>query len=197
MTLKAIPNVGWLGVLALFFLISCGSEAELRPRKHGYPHMELPSSYTYQAFSSPSCPFTFKYPDFGEVTRDAADSCWVDISFPALGCKWHISQRDIQVTEKNPEVHFEEHRKLVYKHSKKASQIRTAELTSPAGNGIYYELYGEVGTPLQFFLSDSSNQQFIIGSVYLNTALANDSLAPLIALMKGEIQRSVASLRWE
>lgn len=185
-----------LAILLLTGLIGC-SEPDPMPRKLAYPRIDLPAHTTYATFRNEACPFTFEYPDYGEISRDMADSCWVDIRFSRFNCKWHISYHDVQASDKNLDEHYEEWRSLIFKHSKKASRIQDKPVSTPLGKGFFYEVYGDVGTPAQFFFSDSSGNEVVMTSFYFRTALKNDSLAPVIDYMKGELQHMIESIRWE
>lgn len=190
-----------LGFTLLFGLISllgsCAEEIAPRARPHGFHQISFPDTVSYQKFSLDNCPFEFMYPASGEITRAEDDSCWVDIAFPAYGLKWHLTHRFVPDTDMPIGEHFEEHRKLIYKHSKKATQIAARDYNPPAGTGKAYEVYGNVGTPAYYFLADSAQENILMLSFYFNTALKNDSLAPVIEYMRGEVENSLESLRWK
>ena len=135
-------------------LVSCTSY-EPYARPYGFPRIEVPSpaERTYTSFSNQTCPFTFEYPAGGTITRDLKDSCWVDIKFPDYSLSWHITYRDADANRSRAS-HFEDYRRLVYKHSKKATQITEEAISGPSGYGTLFELYGTVGTPAQIFYSD-------------------------------------------
>lgn len=182
---------------ALILLLAFGCEAYTPyPRPLGFPRIELPETTQYKAFQSARCPFTFEYPDFGEITRDQSDSCWVDLFFPPFDCKWHISYRDTQTLAKSRSQLYEEYRTLIYRHTKKADRIIETPISGPQGYGMLFEMYGEVGTPAQFFFSDSIGRHVVMNSFYYRTALKNDSLRPVSAYMKGELGHMIQSLRW-
>lgn len=85
---------------------------------------------------------------------------------------------------------------MVYKHLTKASEITEQPLTTSAGGGLWYELYGPVPAPVEVFLTDSSRYA-VLASCYFRTALRNDSLAPVIGRMKADLAHAMHSLRWE
>ena len=187
-------------VSALFVLTLLGSSCDSYtpyPRKMGFPRIDFPGEKTYESFQNETCPFTFQYPSDGVITRNLPDSCWVDINYPAYDCKWHISYRDVGKSGKNRNVHYEEYRKLIYNHTIKASQIKESPIEVPAGRGVLFEVYGNVGTPAQVFLYDSTENHIMMMSFYFQTALKNDSLAPVIDYMKGEVRNMLDSFSWE
>jgi gliding motility-associated lipoprotein GldD len=183
--------------LSFFILLMGCGEAEISlPKKHGFPRIDIPQNIEYQVITSKTCPFQFEAPQGAEIARDLADSCWLDLHFPKYGLTWHISHRDTRQTGRSADFHFEEHRKLVYKHSQKATEIRPFDQALGAGRLTGHELFGEVGTPYYLFLRDSSNTQIASFSFYFQTALENDSLAPLITHMKDQLDHAVETLRW-
>ena len=181
-----------------FSLLLCACEESVNlPKKHGYPRMDLPDKTIHATYQSKSCPFIFEAPKGGEIVRDLTDSCWLDLFFPKYNLTWHISHRDTRSNNQSTDIHFEQHRKLVYKHSQKATEIRPSEFRVSGGYVIAHELFGEVGSPYYVFMRDSSNTQVAMMSLYFQTSLENDSLAPVIAYMKKEMDRTVGTLRWK
>ena len=182
-----------------FFIVltSCNGEEVTLPKKHGFPRMDIPSEVEYQVIKSKACPFEFEAPAGAEIRRDLADSCWLDLFFPQYDLTWHISHRDTRNTGRSTDFHFEEHRKLVYKHSQKATEIRPFDQALGSGRLTGHELFGEVGTPYYLFLRDSSNSQVVSLSFYFQTAMENDSLAPLIDHMKNQLDHAVETLKWK
>lgn len=182
--------------LVAALLASCSDEYEPLPRRRAFPRIDMPRSVAYQTFTNGVCPFTFDYPAGGIISRDRTDSCWVDIDFPQYGCKWHVTYRDIPATRKPASYHFEEYRDLVYKHSKKASQIRAKAFDIDAGKVTMFEVFGNVGTPAQYFIVDSVEHNNVMLSFYFQTALKNDSLAPVITYMKDQTLHAMQTLKW-
>ena len=184
-------------LVALLGLAACGEAYEPYPRPFGFHRIALPEARAYTVFANESCPFTFEYPAYGRISRDNADSCWADIALPRYDLKWHITYRDSRLSGKTRAAQYEDYRRLIYKHSKKATQIKETPIEVPAGQGVLFEIYGNVGTPAQVFLADSSGQDIFMMSFYLQTALKNDSLQPIIQYMKEEMGHMLETLRWE
>lgn len=175
-------------------LFACNSAPEPYARPFGFSRIEIPKETKYKKFDNKTCPFTFEYPEFGTVSRDVADSCWVDIYFPKYDCKWHISHHSV-IKGKDRNAQFEDFRKLVFKHIKKASNIPETNLKTANGYGVKYELYGNVGTPVELFFGNDTD--VLTNSFYFNTAQKNDSLAPVIDYMKGQMDHFVETVQWK
>lgn len=180
--------------LALVLAVGCAEELPQVPRPNGWPRIDLPA-HTYQQMASPNCPFTFEFPAIGEVERSKPDSCWMNLYFKRFECRWHITYRHIPSSGKSFAEHSEEYRKLVFKHIQKVSQIKETPVRSQAGDGILYELFGTVGVPAQLFFSDSTH--IVLASFYFDTAVRNDSLAPVIDFMKADMKHMAESIRWQ
>lgn len=174
-------------------LISC-SQPDPIPRPTGYPRIDLPE-HGYQKFDNEICPFSFEYPQIGEIERTKSDSCWADFYFPDFNCRWHITYRQVPGSGKSRSDHYEEYRKLVFKHIQKASQIQETPVQNENGFGTLFELYGTVGVPAQLIYGDSSN--LIMVSFYFDTAVRNDSLSPVIDFMKEDLRHLAKSVNWE
>lgn len=182
-----------LPLLVVILLAGC-EEANQYPRPYGFPRIDLPE-HTYEQFNHPNCPFTFEYPAFGVIKGYRPDSCWVDISFEDLDAKWHLTYRHIPTSDKTLSEHYEEYRRLIYKHSTKVSNIEEYTLQTPNGNGVMYELFGAVGTPAQIFFTDSTH--ILMMSSYFSTASKNDSLAPVIDWLKYDMDHVVQTIAFK
>lgn len=189
----------FISLLVITFALSACQEYTPVPRKHGFHRIDLPdeADRQYKKLAVSSCPFEFEYPDFGEITRSMEDSCWTDIQMMPFDLKWHVTYRDVNETGKDLSTHFEEYRKLIYKHTKKATRIEESPLIGPRGQGTFFEIYGNVGTPAQVFYADTNQSQVMMVSIYFQTALRNDSLRPVINYMKEEMQHAVETLNWK
>jgi gliding motility-associated lipoprotein GldD len=178
--------------IGAWMLFGC-SQPETYPRPWGYHRLEFPP-VEYARFSHPNCPFEFDYPAHGRLELARVDSCFFNVYFPAFDCRWHVTSRPLggKVTHS---FAYEDHRELVYKHTQKGT-IFDKPLRTPYGKGTLYELYGEVPTAAQLYFSDSTTHAVEL-SFYFNTALKNDSLAPVIDRMKKDLLHMVESLRWK
>lgn len=190
---------GWIGMAAWMFIVvmassSCQQNHDPFPRPKGWPRIELPE-HSYQKFENGICPFSFEYPQYGEIEKQKSDSCWMDLYFPRFECRWHVTYRYVPGSGKTISDHNEEYRKLVFKHIQKVSQIQEQKLEGPHGSGIMYELFGTVGVPAQVLYSDSTH--LVMASFYFDTAVRNDSLAPVIDFMKEDLRHMAESITWK
>jgi gliding motility-associated lipoprotein GldD len=168
------------------------------PRPYAYPRIELPAptQRSYETLRSASCPVTLEYPAQGQITRDLGDSCWVDITFDEYDLTWHLTVRDIEPGPQGISPYLEDHRRLVYKHSQKG-RIEEEFFESARGDGFWFDITGQVGTPTQVFMTDPSDRYSLVLSFYYNTATARDSLRPITDYMRQEMRHTLESLRWQ
>ncbi|MCS7074531.1 MAG: hypothetical protein NZ108_08700 [Bacteroidia bacterium] len=184
-------------LLYLLPLISGCSEQPAIPKPYGFHRIELPKERSYRTFASSNCPFTFEYPSNGIIQYQPKDECWVDIYFPQFDCKWHITYKDLKGNLDEANKLYEEYRSIVYKHSQKARDIQTKQEKYPAGTATFYEIYGNVPTSAQFYFTNSTRDKAIMTSFYFNTALKNDSLAPIIDYMKVDLKHFLQTIQWK
>ena len=119
----------------------------------------------------------------------------MDLYLEPFECRWHLTYRYIPGSGKTIAEHNEEYRKLVFKHIQKVSQIKERQVASEYGSGILYELYGTVGVPAQLLFTDSTH--LVMASFYFDTAIRNDSLAPVIDFIKEDMVHLASSIRWK
>lgn len=183
-----------LSVLVLTGLVAACAPTPY-PRPYGYHRIEFPAR-RYQRYERPGCSFSFEYPTYAVVQPSTRrDSCFVDIFFPQFNAYWHLTDRDFARDHADRIQSFEDYRKVVYKHSQKATNIRDTPYRWPAGNGVLFELWGAVPTSAQLYLSDSLNNA-LMASFYFKTAAKNDSLAPVIEFLKADLLHLAQTVRF-
>lgn len=175
---------------SLFQLHGCSDPPT--PRERGFPRVILPE-HAYQSFDCPLCPFTFQYPTYGKVYQRKPDSCHFDIIFPEYGATWHLTLESLNEDYTYSDA-YEKYHSMIFQHSGKG-KIYEQDLAMENGTGKYFEIYGEVPTSAQVFFSDSVNYA-LEASLYFNSALHNDSLAPVIEFLKKDLEKMVQSLAW-
>jgi gliding motility-associated lipoprotein GldD len=190
MKIKLIILLLWLAASQ----ISCSEDPV--PKQQGFHRIEFPER-NYSSYQKEGCPFSFEYPGFGTISYNDPDPCWMDIYFKPFHCNWHFTYRKLNGDSALRNREFEEYRRLIYKHTVKATQIKEAIIETPRLKGVLFELYGNVPTSAQLFLTDTENKHALEVSFYFYTAVKNDSLAPVIQYMKEDLLRLAETVRWE
>lgn len=179
---------------AAFLMGSCNNNPTPKPK--GYFRIALPQK-TQQQYDGSPCPFTFAIPTYSEILpyKDSiAQPCWKYLYFPQFDCNLFLSYKEINGDL--PKL-LEDSRTLVYKHTLKAESIEESSFVRPGKNfGILYDIGGSAASPLQFFVTDSSNH-FLRGALYFNVAPQPDSLAPVIKFLREDIVALMESIEWK
>lgn len=196
------------GGLVVAAALLWGCRPDSYPRPTGFHRIEFPER-TYQRYESEDCPFTFEYPTYGELTIGSEvskatdggvvrvrEGCAIDIYFPLFGAYWHFTDRNFARDGADRIQSFEDYRKVVYKHSQKATHIQETAYNWAAGSGVLFELTGEVPTTAQLYVSDG-DQNALMGSFYFKTAIKNDSLAPVIDYLKQDLLHLAETLTFQ
>ena len=168
------------------------------PRPKGFPAMDIPA-HQYQSLEK-GHPFAFELSRWAEVKKDTfalAEAHWMYIYYPRWDAFIQLTYKSVGGDRKKLEKMIRDSYVLASKHQMKANRIEDAILTTREGRkATIIELEGEVATPFQFFATDSTTH-FLRGAVYLNTAMKNDSLAPVIQYLKQDAIHLIQTLRWK
>ena len=140
--------------------------------------------------------------DFSTHSRVEADSFnlgekeWINLNYKEFGAKVHLTYKKIDQSTDFKTLSNDAFN-LTAKHQIKAYGIEEAILLTPNGYvAVVAELSGEVPTQFQFFVTDSTSN-FLRGAVYFNSALKNDSLAPIIEYIKLDMAHLINSVNFE
>ena len=181
-------------VLLAVGLYSC--ESNWLPKPPGYNRIELPR-HEYQRLEQ-GYPYQL---DFSTHSRVEADSFnlgekeWINLNYKEFGAKVHLTYKKIDQSTDFKTLSNDAFN-LTAKHQIKAYGIEEAILLTPNGYvAVVAELSGEVPTQFQFFVTDSTSN-FLRGAVYFNSALKNDSLAPIIEYIKLDMAHLINSVNF-
>ncbi|MCL2650940.1 MAG: gliding motility lipoprotein GldD [Candidatus Azobacteroides sp.] len=176
----------------LILLYSCSNQA---PKPYGYYRIDLPEHH-YKRFTG--------YPDFNfdlslyanvESVIDTVKGEWFNINYPAFNAKIYCSYFLIKPFHLN--TFLEDNHKLVYRHVMKADAITEQSFSDPEKRvyGVLYHIEGNVATPLQFVLTDST-AHFFRASLLFDAAPNQDSIAPVLNYIKKDVRQLIESFEW-
>ncbi len=192
--LKKLPL---LLIIVIVGLTACNEGNTPLPR--AYFRIDLPEK-EHTTFDT-IFPYSFTYPKYAQIIPDrrpSAEPYWADLFFPDFEAVVHLSYKKVQnPTDLNE--YIEDGRGFVNRHIPKATGFSEKEYISEENRvyGILYEIKGkEAATPLQFYLTDSTDH-FLRGSLYFNATPNNDSLAPVIDFIRDDIMLLIESLEWK
>lgn len=191
-------------LLCLIFVLASCEEVIYSPKPRGYPRVIYPQK-TYQDFTEDYCAFTFKYPEYGIIQQDEsyfdespAHDCWFDIYFPAFDSRIYCSY--VPINQNNPAEKLKiDAFKMADWHLKKATYKEEIPFRKENNvKGMLFEVEGPVASHLQFYLTDSLEQEhFLRGALYFNTQARPDSLAPVYAFVKKDIEQLLETFEWK
>lgn len=182
-------------VLCLVSLASC--EQIFLPKPQGYNRIDLPE-HSFLKLSE-GYPYTLDYSKSSQVEKDSfnlKEDTWINLNYADFGAKVHLTYKRIDGKTIDFKSLSEDAFKLTAKHQKMAYGIEEGILVTPEGYvAVVAELEGEVPTQFQFFVTDST-QHFLRGALYFNTAMKNDSLAPVIEYIKVDMAHLMNSVKF-
>lgn len=189
-------------LLVIFLLMAACQESVPVPKPRAYPRVIYPEK-AYIPFDQGYCNFTFDLPKYARVEHDtvffnekAKSDCWFNIRVPQLNAKIYCSYYPI-ASRKDFDELVKDAYELTNKHNVKASYIDEIPIKRDADHvyGVVFNVEGPAASSYQFFLSDST-RNFLRGALYFNTQARPDSLAPVVAFMRQDLDRMVQTLKW-
>lgn len=182
-------------LVSLLFLASC--RKDYVPKPYAYFRIDLPEK-VYKSFNPENCPYSFDLPNYALVsayTENPEARCFYNIHFPLMQATVHVSY--LSINEDDLRRLLNESYEFAYKHQVKASSIDEERLEDSSGQkyGIMYHIRGNAASPLQFFVTDSTNH-FLRASLYFETRPNIDSIAPVLSFIEQDIYHLIESLKW-
>lgn len=195
-----IQIVKGLVIIALSVVLgSCNkSNQEYSPKPRGFNRIDLPQ-HAYQTLPDKH-PYSFEYSKEAIIQLDTfknAEPHWIIVYYPKLNTRIQFTYKPVNNDLGRLQNMMGDAAKLAFNHDKKAYSITDKILTTKSGKrAVIFELEGEVPSPYQFFVTDST-KHYLRGAVYLMTATENDSLKPIIDYMKVDSRHILETLRWK
>ncbi len=185
----------YIPILVLFLgLVAC--QRVVAPKPYGYFRIAIPDA-AYTWYAPAHYPYAFLLSDNAVVeSRTGKDEqYWIDIHYPSLNTTIHCTYKPIHG---NLRALSRDMQEFLFGHSRVASAIPEQEYANPEQHvwGVFYELLGDVASPIQFVLTDSTDH-FFRGSVYCNTVPNQDSLAPIYDYMRHDVRILIESIQWQ
>lgn len=185
-----------------FFVSSCSNSPNPRPLPRMYPRVVFPERNEV-VFSKDICNMTFKYPDYFNYVQDTSffDSrpihpCWFDMNALSLNASIHFSYYPISDRSAYDKL-INDVYKMVGEHNIMATFRSEKPIMNEKENafGLAFEIEGEVASPLQFFLTDST-RNFVRASLYFNAKVDPDSTKIIYDYIKQDIDLMIRSWEW-
>lgn len=182
---------------AFLVFVCYACETNWLPKPPGYNRIDLPR-HEYNRLEE-GYPYQFDFSTQSQVEADSFnlnEKDWINLNYKKLGAKVHLTYKKID-RNTDFQVLSNDAFNLTAKHQIKAYGIEEVVLLTPNGySAVVAELTGEVPTQFQFFVTDSTTH-FLRGALYFNTALKNDSLAPVIEYIKIDLAHLINTVTFE
>ena len=186
--------------LLLIFIMACG-EDNSSPKPRMFPKVEYPKGSIY-TFQYEDCPFTFKIPDYTEIDRDPRyqrlnppHDCWFNIKYPMFQAQLYCSYAALNGRES-----FDNYKsdafEIVDQINRRSDYMEEYRYENIHGvSGVVFDFSGPAASPMQFFLSDSTNHFFKM-ALYYDTQNEPDSLGPISDFIKRDMGRILETFQW-
>jgi gliding motility-associated lipoprotein GldD len=189
-------------LLFAFFIVACEDYTPV-PKPRAYPRVIYPEKI-YKPFDVAYCNFTFEMPAYASIEKDTSffdakprDECWFNLDVKPLNAKIYCNYNPVRSRKDFDEL-VSDAFAMTNKHNIKASYIDEIQVRRPEDKvyGVIFKVEGAAASSYQFFLTDST-RNFLRGALYFNTQSRPDSLAPVIAFMKKDVDKLVETLKWQ
>jgi gliding motility-associated lipoprotein GldD len=199
---KTFKSFSFLLVISAFTSISVifllKSKVNYLPKPYGYNHIVLPT-HVYQPLPN-IFPYQFEFSKYAILLPDTssrAEPYWINIHYPNFTADIQITYKPVKNNVNLLRSYLEDAYRLTMKHQIRAYAIEESIIKTPQGlTATVVTLSGQVPTQFQFYTTDSTNH-FLRGALYFQTALENDSLAPIIDFIKEDIMHMLYTLHWK
>jgi gliding motility-associated lipoprotein GldD len=186
-------------ISSIVFLAACNSPYTIKYK--GYSKLSFPAK-SYQVFNQTNTPYSFEYPSYAIIDEDVnkqrtglQKGKWLNISFPGQEATIYVSYVAMQANQLDTLIR--DAYTFANNHNNRASSISDSVFQNKQGvEGIFFTIGGDVATPYQFFLTDSTHH-FFRGALYYDTTPNQDSLAPVNAFLLEDIQHILNTFRWK
>lgn len=183
--------------LMLLAVLSSCSEDKTIPKPATFLRLDFqhPGYTTYHSECGYSFDINKMFTARTTVDEQGTKLCHRDIDLGKLNGVLYFSYIPM---EKSLKEYIDYALNKVDEHKVKASSIVDTSFYFPEKHvyGTLFELKGDVASPFQFYLTDSTTK-FASGVVYFNTVPNYDSLRPSLEFVKKDILRMIETFEWK
>lgn len=188
---KFIP----LFTVFLLILISSCEQEVVQPKPTAYYRIDTPKP-SYTSWQS-DCPFSFKVSNQAKMVASSknGEHCYFDLTYPSFNATIYLSYLPV---DKNLKSLVDQEYTMREKHNSFSTGVveRLYRNSEEKVSALLFDLKGvKAATPLQFFITDSTNH-FFRGALYFYNSPNNDSLSPVIKYIRQDIDTLVSSFKW-
>lgn len=183
-------------LIGVILFVSCTDDSMPLPKPPTYLRLDLPE-HKYERINIP-CNYDFelsKLYKLKDVYIENQLTCHKDINLGPLNAMIHFSYIDM-VEPLSKYVNYAIDK--VDEHKIKADEISDQQIIRSKDKvfGTIFELKGNVASPFQFYLTDST-KRFVSGVVYFNCRPNYDSLKPSLDYLKIDLMHLMNTFQWK
>lgn len=184
--------------LLLVTLLGCEEPAYI-PKPMGYYRIDFPEK-EYAVYDD-NCPYQFERPAYSTILDNATDSmtyCFKTIAFPQYKATISITYKSLTDSPVPLSEYSQHSRDKAYEHDIKAIALNESGYYNDTTR-VYarmFDIDGNVAKNTVFYCTDSTNH-FMHGELMFWATPNYDSLQPVIAFIRQDIEHFIKTLRWE
>lgn len=185
-------------IIPILMLLFACEETSYIPKPPTYLRLELPD-HTYKAFDD-ECSYAFELAEIYSIsnsTEENGTTCNKRIDLGPLNGMAYLRYWDID-GERPLAFYVNSANDEVDRHKLKANNIEDEQIIRSEDRvfGTFFELQGDVATPFQFYLTDSTDK-FLYCEVLFNTTPKYDSLKPSLDYLKKDLKHLLNTFEWK
>ena len=183
----------------IIFIVFFGCENYFLPKQSAYLRLDYPKP-EYKLIDNKDFPFFF---ETNTILSEISD---IDINLESIDFIINYNQLNAQINFQYKNVNSNEKlnayildlKMTIETHSTMANSVKIKDYSLKEKNifGRVFELSGDVASPYQFYLTDSTNN-IISGLVYFNIKPNYDSILPAINYIENDIIHLIESFNWK
>jgi gliding motility-associated lipoprotein GldD len=183
----------------VIFIVLFGCENYFLPKQSAYLRLDYPKP-EYKLIDDKDFPFFF---EANTILSEISD---IDINPESIDFIINYNQLNAQINFQYKNVNSNEKlnayildlKMTIETHSKMANSVKIKDYSLKEKNifGRIFDLSGDVASPYQFYLTDSTNN-IISGLVYFNIKPNYDSILPAINYIENDIIHLIESFDWK
>ncbi len=178
----------------LSYALSGCQDSPATPQPRAYPRIEYPVR-EYKMYDDPGCPFTFQYPSYAEINVKT-EKCWFDLAMPTFNARIHCSYLPLKSSDEYNDL-IRDAFVIAKKINERANYMEEFRINNPQGvGGLTLNWSGPAASPIHFFLTDTT-AHFFKAALYFDSKVQPDSLAPISAFIKEDIDKMISSFAWK
>jgi len=184
-----------ISLLVVFSVFNFSCIDSNLPKQRAFLRIEFPEP-NYSPFEESSFPVDFYY-NSGVTKINNKNFQQLSLNYPKMNFSIDLSFNKINKLD-DLESNLSDFSIILDTHSKKSNGIfiREYEDLNDRVFGKIYEIRGDVASPIQFYITDSTSN-FMSGSLNLKSKSKYDSIFPSIQYIKNDILVLVESLSWK